>query len=342
MKFGSFLFKRLLLSIFVIFGLSIVIFIIARVVPGNPARMALGPRAPEEVVQRLRQEMYLDKPLPEQYFYWIRGVFSGDFGRSLLTKRAVSEDIKGYLPATMELAIFAGILMAIFAVLLGTLAARHKDTWVDSLIRTLSYFGVAIPAFVAAVIFMILFGYYWPILPVLGRLSPGISHPTTITGLLTLDSLIQGNFVAFWDAFKHLILPSVALSLGALFQEARITRSSMVDNMRKDFLSAERAYGIPERVIMFKYLLRPSMIPTVSMMGLDFASLFANAFLVEMIFNWPGISRYGISAMMHKDLNAISAVIIVFGVIFVAVNIIVDIIVAFLDPRIRLSTSRGI
>jgi len=303
--------------------------------------MALGPRAPEEVVQRLRQEMYLDKPLPEQYFYWIRGVFSGDFGRSLLTKRAVSEDIKGYLPATMELAIFAGILMAIFAVLLGTLAARHKDTWVDSLIRTLSYFGVAIPAFVAAVIFMMLFGYYWPILPVLGRLSPGISHPTTITGLLTLDSLIQGNFVAFWDAFKHLILPSVALSLGALFQEARITRSSMVDNMRKDFLFAERGYGIPERVIMFKYLLRPSLIPTVSMMGLDFASLFANAFLVEMIFNWPGISRYGISAMMHKDLNAISAVIIVFGVIFVTVNIIVDIIVAFLDPRIRLSTSRG-
>ena len=341
MKLGSFLLKRLLLSIFVIFGLSIVIFIIARVVPGDPARMALGPRAPEEVVQRLRQEMYLDKPLPEQYFYWIRGVFSGDFGRSLVTKRAVSEDIKEYLPATMELAIFAGILMAIFAVLLGTLAARYKNTWVDSLIRTLSYFGVAIPAFVAAIIFMMLFGYYWPILPVLGRLSPGISHPTRITGLLTLDSLIQGNFVTFWDAFKHLILPSVALSLGALFQEARITRSSMVDNMRKDFLSAERGYGIPERVIMFKYLLKPSLIPTVSMMGLDFASLFANAFLVEKIFNWPGVSRYGISAMMHKDLSAISAVIIVFGAIFVVVNIIVDIIVAFMDPRIRLSTSRG-
>ena len=341
MKLGSFLLKRLLLSIFVIFGLSIVIFIIARVVPGDPARMALGPRAPKEVVQRLRQEMYLDKPLPEQYFYWIREVLSGDFGRSLVTKRAVSEDIKEYLPATMELAIFAGILMAIFAVLLGTLAARYKDTWVDSLIRTLSYFGVAIPAFVAAVIFMLLFGYYWPILPVLGRLSPGISYPTRITGLLTLDSLIQGNFVAFWDAFKHLILPSVALSLGRIFQEARITRSSMVDNMRKDFLSAERGYGIPERVIMFKYLLKPSLIPTVSMMGLDFASLFANAFLVERIFNWPGISRYGISAMMSKDLSAISAVIIVFGAIFVVANIIVDIIVAFLDPRVRFGTSRG-
>lgn len=342
MKLSSFLLKRLLLSIFVIFGLSIVIFIIARIVPGDPARMALGPRAPEEVVQRLRQEMYLDKPLPEQYFYWIRGVLSGDFGRSLVTKRAVLEDIKEYLPATVELAIFAGILMVIFGILLGTLAARYRDTWVDNLIRILSYFGVAIPAFVVAIIFMLLFGYWWPILPVLGRLSAGISYPTRITGLLTLDSLIQGNFVTFWDAFKHLILPSVALSLAHIFQDARITRSSMVDNMRKDFLPAERGYGIPERVIMFKYLLKPSLIPTVSMMGMEFANIFANAFLVEMIFNWPGISRYGINAMMNKDLVVISAVIIVFGVIFVVMNIIVDIILAILDPRVRLSTSRGV
>jgi len=341
MKFGGFLFRRLLFSIVVLFGLSIVIFIIARVVPGDPARMALGPTAPEEVVQRLRQEMYLDKPLPEQYFIWIKGVLSGDFGRSLVTKRPVLEDIKEYLPATMELVFFAGILMVIFAILLGTLAARFKDTLVDGLIRVLSYFGVAIPAFVAAIVFMLLFGYSWPILPALGRLSPGMAPPANITGLLTLDSLVQGNFAAFWDAFKHLILPAVALSLGGLFQEARIARSSMVDNMYKDFLAAERGYGIPERVIMFKYLLKPSLIPCVSVMGLDFAALFGNAFLVEMIFSWPGISRYGINAMLNKDLNAISAVIIIFGAVFVVVNIIVDVIVAFLDPRIRLSTARG-
>ena len=342
MKISSFILKRLLLSIFVIFGLSIIIFIIARVVPGDPARMALGPRVSEEVVQRLRHEMYLDKPLSKQYFYWIRGSFSGDFGRSLVTKRAVSEDIKEYLPATMELAIFAATLMVIFSVLLGTLSAQYKDTWVDNLIRMVSYLAMSIPAFVSATIFMLLFGYYWPILPVLGRMSPGMSYPTSITGLLTLDSLIQGNFVAFWDALKHLFLPSVALSLAHIFQNARITRSSMIENMRKDFLSAERGYGIPERVIMFKYLLKPSLIPSVSIMGLGFGNLVANAFLVELIFNWPGISRYGTNAMLSKDLNSISAVIMVFGVIFVTVNIIVDIIVAFLDPRVRLSTSLGI
>jgi len=342
MKFGSFLLKRLLLSIFVIFGLSIMIFIIARVVPGDPARMTLGPRAPEEVVQKLRQEMYLDKSLPEQYFYWIKGALSGNFGYSLVTYRLVSEDIKEYLPATIELCIFAGIQMIIFSTLLGTLAARYKDTWVDNLVRIFSYFGIAIPAFVVAIFFMLLFGYHWQILPVLGRLSPGIIYPTKITGLLTLDGLIQGNFVVFWDALKHLILPSVALSLAYLFQEARFTRSSMVENMHKDFVFAERGYGISEKVIMFKYLLKPSLIPTVSMMGMDFSSSFANAFLVEMIFSWPGISRYAINAMMGKDLNVISAVIVVLGAVFVFMNVIVDIIVTFLDPRIRFSTSRGI
>ena len=339
MKLSSFLLKRLLFSIFVIFGLSILIFIVTRIVPGDPVRVALGARAPEEVVQRLRQEMHLDKTLTEQYFYWIRGVFSGDFGRSLNTNRAVLEDIKEYLPATLELAICAVIPTVIFAIILGTLAAQHKDTWVDSLIRTLSYLGVSIPSFVAAIILLLVFGYYWPILPVLGRLSPGIIPPARITGLLTLDSLIQGNFVAFWDTFKHLILPSVALALGHLSSESRITRSSMVDNMRKDFLPAERGYGIPERVILFKYLLKPSLIPVVSLMGLDFAASFANAFLVEMIFNWPGLSRYSILAMMSKDLSVVSAVVIVIGSLFVVVNIIVDIIVSFLDPRAKLSTN---
>jgi peptide/nickel transport system permease protein len=342
MKIGPFLLRRLLLSIFVLIGISILIFVIARIVPGDPARMALGPRAPQEVVDRLRKEMYLDKSIPEQYFYWIKGVLQGDFGKSLVTKRNVADDVRDFLPATLELAFLSAIFMVVFAIVLGVLAARYRDTWVDTLIRTLSYFGVAIPAFVVAVLFLLLFGYYWPVLPVIGRISTtGVVPPPTITGFMGLDSLFTGNFPAFWDSLKHLILPALALALGSIFQEARITRSAMVDNMNKDFLAAERGYGIPERVVMFKYLLKPSLIPTVSVMGLDIASLMSNAFLVELIFNWPGISRYGINAMLSKDLNAISAVIVVFGLIFVVVNIIVDLIVAFLDPRIRLGGARG-
>jgi len=339
MDLKSFLLRRLLLSIFVIFGLSMLIFVITRIVPGDPVRMALGTKAPYEVVQELRQEMHLDKSLPEQYFYWIRGAFSGDFGRCLTTKRSVVEDIKQYLPATAELAIFSGLLMVIFAVIFGTLAAQYKDTWVDNLIRILCYFGVSIPSFVAAIILLLLFAYQWPILPVMGRLTSGIIPPTRITGLLILDSLIQRNFVTFWDAFKHLILPSVSLAVRIIFMEARIIRSTMVSNLGKEFIQLERGYGIPERVVMAKYLLKPSLIPVVSLMGLAFSSMFANAFLVEMIYGWPGLSRYGIEAMLGKDLNVISAVIILVGIVFVVINIIVDIFVGFMDPRIRLRAS---
>ncbi|WP_307401717.1 ABC transporter permease [Desulfofundulus luciae] len=336
MKLHSYLLRRLLLSIFVLVGLSIVIFIIARVVPGDPARMALGPRAPQFAVDALREEMHLDKPLVAQYYYWIKGVATGDLGRSLVTKRGVLEDIMEFLPATMELVMVSAIFVIVFSILFGTLAARYKDKWVDSVIRIMAYTGVAVPSFVLAVLFVLIFGYLWPVIPALGRLSAGVQPPVSITGLLTIDSLLTGDFPVFWDALKHLFLPALALAIGPIFQEARIIRSAMTDNMGKDYVAAAVGYGIPNHIIMGKYLLKPSLIPAVSVMGLDIASLMGNAFLVEVIFNWPGISRYGMEAMLRKDLNAISAVIIVFGLIFVLVNILVDLIVAYLDPRIRL------
>ncbi|MEW6624914.1 MAG: ABC transporter permease [Bacillota bacterium] len=336
MKLHSYLFKRLLLSIFVLIGLSIVIFIIARIVPGDPARMALGPRAPQFAVDALRQEMYLDKPLPVQYYYWIKGVAAGDLGRSLTTKRPVIEDVKQFLPATVELALVSAVFMIIFSILFGTLAARYRDKWIDNVIRIMAYTGVAVPPFVLAVIFVLLFGYLWPIIPVLGRLSYGVIPPPSVTGLLTIDSLLAGNFATFWNALSHLFLPALALAMGPLFQEARIIRAAMTDNMGKDYVALVTGYGIPSYKIVGKYLLKPSLIPAVSVMGLDIAALMGNAFLVEVIFNWPGISRYGMEVMLRKDLNSISAVIIIVGLIFVIINILVDLIVAYLDPRIRL------
>jgi peptide/nickel transport system permease protein len=174
------------------------------------------------------------------------------------------------------------------------------------------------------------------VIPVLGRLSYGIVPPARITGLYTLDSLLAGNLHTFWDAFLHLLVPAVALSLGGMCQEARLVRNSMTENSGKDYLTAMRGYGVPEQVINRKYLLKPSLIPAVSCMGMDVASLMSNAFLIEIIFGWPGISKYGMTAMLAKDLNVISGVILIFGAIFVAVNIVVDIVVAYLDPRIRL------
>lgn len=341
MSMLKFLGKRLALSLFVLFGLSILIFTISRILPGDPVRMALGSRAPQWAVDNLREQMHLNDPLYAQYYYWLAGAVRGDFGQSLFTRRAVIEDVREFLPATMELALFAGVIMAIFGILLGAVSGRYSNTWIDNSVRIFSYIGIVTPSFVFAILFLLLFGYLLNVLPTMGRLSPWIARPPVITGMVSLDALLSGNFAAFGDAIRHLILPAVSLALGGMAQEARITRSTISDNLRKDYIASAKGFGVPDRLIMFKYLLKPSLIPTVSILGLDFASLIGNAFLVELIFNWPGFSRYGIHAMLNKDLNAVSAVVMVLGVVFIIVNILVDLIVAWLDPRIRLGAERG-
>jgi len=341
MSLLSFLGRRAVHSIFVLFGLSIVIFVISRIMPGDPARMAVGARAPQWVVDNLREQMHLDEPLYAQYYYWLTDALQGDFGISLVTRRPVADDIKEFFPATLELALFAGVIMGTGGILLGTLSARHKDKWADNVVRIISYLGVVTPSFVFAILFLLLFGMTLEWMPTMGRLSLDIPRPPRVTGLMTVDSLLAGNPRAFFDSIWHLILPALALAMGGLAQEARITRSTMSDNLSKDYVASGRSLGIPENVMMGSFLLKPSLIPTISILGLDFAATMGNAFLVEMIFIWPGLSRYGINAMLRKDLNAIAAVILVLGVVFILVNIIVDLVVAQLDPRIRLAPGRG-
>ncbi|HEX7975561.1 MAG TPA: ABC transporter permease [Anaerolineales bacterium] len=337
----SFLVRRVIYSVFVLFGLSIVIFIIARIMPGDPARMAVGARAPQWVVDRLREQMHLNQPLPVQYFYWLQDALRGDFGLSLVTQRSVTSDILEFFPASLELVLFSGVLSAAGGIGLGVVSARYKDTWIDNVVRIFSYAGIVTPSFVFAIFFVLLFGWTLRWFPILGRLSEQIPAPPLRTGLMTIDALLAGRLDTFVDALKHLILPALALAMGSIAQEARITRSSMSDNLSKDYIASARALGIPERTVMSRFLLKPSLIPTISILGLDIASTFSIAFLVELIFNWPGLARYGMNSMLHKDLNAISAVILVLGAVFVVVNIIVDLIVAQLDPRIRLSTGRS-
>lgn len=338
MKLGTFFARRLLHAAFVLIGLSIMIFLIARVIPGNPARMALGPRAPQWAIERLEKQMHLDRPIAVQYLYWFRDALTGDLGDSLVTKRSVVDDIREYFPASLELAIYAALIMGLAGVVLGAVSGWFANTWVDNLVRVLAYVGIVTPAFVFAIFFVLIFSFWLELFPTIGRLSHGITAPPTITGLLTFDALITGNMAAFWDALKHILLPAVSLALGPMAQEARITRSSLADNAARDFIAAERACGIPERTILFKYLLKPSLIPTISVYGLDFASLMGNAFLIELIFNWPGLSRYGMTAILQKDLNAVIASIMVFGMVFMIVNILVDLTVEYMDPRIRFRT----
>jgi len=328
--------KRIGTYLLVLLGLSILVFIIGRVIPGDPARQALGPRAPEEVVQALRVEMHLDKPFVTQYVLWLKGALRMDLGKSLMTRRPVIADIKEFLPATLEIVSISALLMVLGGILLGILSTKYADSWLDGVIRVISYLGIVSPAFVWAIIFILIFGYMLPLFPTTGRLGLSIISPPTVTGMYTIDFLLNGDIVGFKDALSHLLLPAIALMLGGLAQAARITRSSMTENSTKDYILAEKAYGIPERTILLTYLLKPSLIPTVSVLSLDIAALFGNAFLVEQLFNYPGLSRYGMQAMLNKDLNAMSAVVMILGIVFIIVNILSDVVVAYLDPRVRL------
>ncbi len=341
MSLSKFLIRRTAYSIFVLLGLSIVIFIIARIMPGDPARMAVGARAPQWVVDRIRTNMHLDQSLPVQYYYWLKDALQGDFGLSLVTQRPVTNDVKEFLPASLELVLLSGIISAIAGIGLGIISARYKDTWIDNAVRVFSYMGIVTPSFVFAILFVLLFGFTLDWFPIIGRLSENLTAPPLHTGMITVDSLIAGQPKVFLNAIWHMILPAMSLAMGSIAQAARITRSSMADNLSKDYIAAARSLGVSERVVSGRLLLKPSLIPTISILGLDIAATISIAFLVELIFNWPGLGRYGMTAMLHKDLNAISAVILIFGAIFILANIIVDLVVAYLDPRIRLRAARS-
>jgi peptide/nickel transport system permease protein len=341
MSLIRFLIRRTIYSLFVLLGLSVVIFIIARIMPGDPARMAVGARAPQWVVDRIHTSMHLDRPLAIQYYYWLRGALQGDFGLSLVTQRPVTNDIKEFLPASLELVFLAAVISATVGIGLGILSARYKDIWIDNSVRVFSYMGIVTPSFVFAILFVLLFGFTLNWFPIIGRVSESVTAPPVRTGMITIDSLIAGQPDVFINALWHMTLPALALAMGSIAQSARITRSSMADNITKDYIAAARALGIPERTVSGRLLLKPSLIPTISILGLDIAATISVAFLVELIFNWPGLGRYGMTAMLHKDLNAISAVILIFGAIFIIANIIVDLVVAYLDPRIRLRSARS-
>ena len=340
MEIIKFIIKRLFYSIFVLIGFSILVFLFSRAIPGDPARLAAGENAPQWVVDKLREEMHLNEPIYTQYYCWIKGVMKGDLGVSLTTQRSVRDDIRQFFPASLELALYSGIFMLILSTLFGTISGWYNNTWIDNIFRVIAYLGVVTPSFVFAIFFVLIFSYFFEILPTIGRLTTGLTPPPYITGLITIDALITGNYVVLIDAIKHLILPVLSLMIGPMAGIARIVRSSMVDNLQKDYIMAERSHGIPERVIMFKYLLKPSFIPGISIAGLSFANLMGNAFLIELVFNWPGLSRYGMNAMLNKDLNSVIAVTIVYALLFIILNIIVDIIVNILDPRIELGLGR--
>jgi len=328
-------FKRFIYLLFILLGLSMIIFLLVRVMPGDTVRMALGARAPEWVVQKAIEESHLNDPIYKQYYYWFKNIIiHGDFGTSWVTRRPVIEDIKVFFPASLEIVILCGILIVFLGIPIGVYAACTKNPWIDSIFRMITYIGISVPPFIFAVFFMVIFSGILKVLPSMGRLSYGTVSPPVVTRLFTIDALLAGDFPVFFDAVKHLIIPVVSLSLKPIVEIARFTRAGMIENEEKDYITSAISYGLPERLILYKYLLKPSVASAVTVFGLATIQLFAQAFIVESIFNWPGFSRYGMIALLNKDLNGIIAVVLVVGFLFVITNIIIDFILRFLDPRI--------
>ncbi len=330
---------RLALSLLVLIGVSMLIFIIARVIPGDPARIALGPNATVEQVERLRQELKLNEPVWQQYGHFLENLSRGELGTSLYTNRPVTQDIALFLPATLELIFAAGFLMICIGLPLGMVAAKHEGRFLDNLVRVISLLGVSAPSFVWAVILMLLFAFYLPLFPIAGRINVAFEVPHA-TGFLIIDSLLANNIAAFFDALWHIALPAFALALSGIGQAARLTRANMVETYERPYIEMARSYGFPEWRIARKFAFKPALIPSLTIIGLDFAAMLGNAFLVEAIFAWPGLSRYGVAVILRKDLNAIVGTVLIVSAAFLIANLIVDLLIAFTNPRIRHSRDK--
>ncbi|SCM76312.1 D-ala-D-ala transporter subunit; membrane component of ABC superfamily [uncultured Pleomorphomonas sp.] len=334
------LYSRLKASLIVMIGISILIFAVARVMPGDPARIALGANASAEQVAALRADRHLDDPLPLQYWEFVKALSHGDLGKSLFTNRPVSTDIAQFLPATLELVVVSGLIMALLGLPIGAVSAHFRGRAIDQIGRLVALLGVCTPAFVWGVILQLLLGYFWPIFPIQGRLMDATPVPPTVTGFYLLDSLIAGEPGTFLDALHHLILPAVALALGGMGQVARLTRSNMIEVYGKPYVEMAEAYGFRPWRIVSRYAFVPAFIPTLTILGLEFAALLGNAFLVEKVFGWPGLSRYGVDVILRKDLDAIVGTVLIIAAAFLIMNIVVDLLVTLINPRIRLSSRR--
>ena len=328
--------KRLSTSIIVLIGVSMLIFLIARIIPGDPVRIALGPNATKEQIAKMRSELHLDDSIVVQYGHFISDLSKGDLGVSLYTNRPVTADIVQFLPATLELVIMAGIMMIGLGLPLGIISARYRGRFADNVIRLIALLTVSAPSFVWAIILMLLFAFFLPIFPIAGRITDTYSIDV-ITGFLMVDTLLAGDLKAFGNAFWHIILPAFALSLSGIGQAARLTRANMVETYEKPYIEMARSYGFSEKRIANRFAFRPSLIPSLTIIGLDFAAMLGNAFLVEAVFAWPGLSRYGVAVILRKDLNAIVGTVLIIAATFLIINIVVDLLIAVINPRIRYS-----
>lgn len=332
-----FLSRRLGALALLLVGITLISFLLTQAVPGDPALANLGQNPTPEAIHAFNEKYGLDKPLPTQYLTYLDNLVHGDLGTSQQTHQPVRDDLSKAIPATLELALFSIVFSAIFGVAFGVIAALRRDGPIDHGLRVTSLMGISVPMFWLGLIGLYIFFFKLGWLPGGGRLSPDLSNPDGPTGLYTLDALLHGDFSTFWDATKHLILPAGVLTAYNISLIARYTRSAVLEVLHADFVRAAHAKGLPGHLVVTRYILRAALPSVITVMGLVFANVLAGAVLVENIFSWPGIGQYAYKSAISLDLPAIMGVSIFIAAVYVLVNLLVDLLHAAIDPRIRLT-----
>lgn len=325
---------RLVFLVLVLLGVSLITFMISHLIPGDPARLIAGDRATPEIVEKIREDMGLNRSLPEQYALYFRGILSGDLGTSLRTRRPVAQDLKLFFPATLELAFVALFLAAIAGIPLGVASAVWRDKPIDHIVRALAVTGISTPAFWLGLLLIVLCYGKLGWLPGGGRIDQDIVRPDTITGFLLIDSLLAGNPAAFLSALKHLLLPALTLGFVHLGIVARQFRSAMLEEIQQDYVRTARANGLSERSIIFREVLPNALIPSVTVLGLALGDLLYGAVLTETVFAWPGMGAYVVNSIQSLDFPAVMGFTIVVSFVYVLVNLAVDLLYMFIEPRI--------
>ncbi len=334
-----FVLRRLLAGVLLCVGVTLVSFLLTNAVPGDPVTANLGQRAVEDpaAVAAFREAHGLDKPLPQQYVIYLGNLLTGDFGESQQTHRPVATDLGDKVPATLELALTAIVITLVVGVGLGVVAALARDRWPDQVLRVVSLFGVSMPTFWLALVGYYFISFQLDLLPAGGRLPPGTRPPTAITGMYTLDALLTGNWTAFGAAFSRLLLPALVLAAFTVGVMLRFTRAAVLEVLGNDYVRAARAKGLPESTVVRRHVLRPALVSVITVAGVAFANLLSGTVLVEKIFSWRGVGEYAFTSALALDLPAIMGVSLVVAVVYVLVNLVVDVTYGLVDPRIRQS-----
>jgi len=325
--------------VLLLLGITLITFVLTELVPSNAAVTNLGEQAAADpaAVKAFEQHYGLDKPLPVRYLIYLEHVLQGDLGQSSVTHNAVTSDLGQFIPATGELALYSILFAAIVGVSFGVVSALRRDKLTDHTLRVTSLAGISMPTFWIALVALYVGFYRLGWFPGGGRLAPGTNPPPSVTGMYTIDALLDGNLALFGQAFHYLLLPALVLAAFNVSLLTRFTRTAVLEVIGNDYVRSARAKGMPERVVVVRHVLRAALPSIVTVLGLVFANVLTGAVLVEKIFSWPGIGQYAYTAAVNIDVPAIAGVSMFVAVVYVAVNFVVDVLYGVIDPRIRLT-----